>query len=239
MVRAGLALGCEGNSERDGEGASFNGATGRSDIEGKAARVAVSKRGRERVSIQNWEMQLMVNIRGMTPEERTRLESIDIVLRSDTVREQIRPIIERVRAELARKNEALMTWEPILLTVFGGALPREIRSAWVFVLRAGADTGAERHPNSHQRMMTFEGSGDMQTEERGQWQSNVLVGDHEAPLERRWISIPQNVWHRPVVGADADWTVVSFHTVPAEELIEEKPDDSSQDGTKQMKYLEK
>jgi hypothetical protein len=33
--------------------------------------------------------------------------------------------------------------------------------------------------------------------------------------------------------------VVSFHTVPAAELIEEKPDDSSQDGTKQMKYLEK
>jgi hypothetical protein len=42
-----------------------------------------------------------------------------------------------------------------------------------------------------------------------------------------------------VVGKDADWTVVSFHTVPAEELIEEKPDDSSKDGTKQMKYLER
>ena len=181
----------------------------------------------------------MVNIRGMTPEERMRLESIEIVLRSDTVREQIRPIIERVRAELVRKNEALMTWEPIPLTVFGRALPPEIRSAWVFVLRAGADTGAERHPNSHQRMMTFEGSGDMQTEQRGQWQSNVLVSDHKAPLERRWISIPQNVWHRPVVGAAADWTVVSFHTVPAEELIEEKRDDSSQDGTKQMKYMER
>jgi len=181
----------------------------------------------------------MVNIRGMTPEERTLLESIDRVLRSDTVREQIRPIIERVRVELARKNEALMTWEPIPLTVFGRALPREIRSAWVFVLRAGADTGTERHPNSHQRMMTFQGSGDMQTEERGKWQSNVLIGDHDVPLEQRWISIPQNVWHRPVVGADADWTVVSFHTVPAEDLIEEKPDDSSQDGTKQMKYLEK
>jgi len=184
-------------------------------------------------------MQLMVNIRGMTPEERSRLESIDVVLRSDTVREQIRPIIERVRAELARKKDALMTWEPIPLTVFDGALPRKIRSAWVFVLRAGADTGVERHPNSHQRMMTFEGSGDMQTEERGQWTSNVLVGDHEAPLERRWISIPQNVWHHPVVGSEADWTVVSFHTVPAEELIEEKPDDSSHDGTKQMKYLQK
>ena len=181
----------------------------------------------------------MVNICGMTPEERMRLESIETVLRSDTVREQIRPIIERVRADLARKNEALMTWEPIPLTVFGRALPREIQSAWVFVLRAGADTGAERHPNSHQRMITFEGSGDMRTEERGRWQSNVLISDPEASLEQRWISIPQNVWHRPVVGAEGDWTVVSFHTVPAEELIEEKQDESSQGGTKQMKYLEK
>jgi hypothetical protein len=175
----------------------------------------------------------------MTPEERTRLESIETVLRSETVREQIRPIIERVRAELGRKKEALMTWEPIPLTIFGRALPREIRSAWVFVLRAGADTGAERHPNSHQRMMTFEGSGDMKTGEPGKWQSNVLISNPEAPLEQRWISIPQNVWHRPVVGADADWTVVSFHTVLAEELIEEKPDDSAEDGTKQMKYLQR
>jgi hypothetical protein len=175
----------------------------------------------------------------MTPEERTRLESIDAVLKSETVREEIRPIVERVRAELARKKEALMTWEPIPLTVFGRALPGEIRSAWVFVLRVGADTGAERHPNSHQRMMSFQGSGDMQTGEPGQWQSNVLVSNPEARLEERWISIPQNAWHRPVVGADADWTVVSFHTVLAEELIEEKPDDSAKDGTKQMKYLER
>ena len=173
----------------------------------------------------------------MTPGERMRLESIDAVLQSETVREQIRQIIERVRAELARKKEVLMTWEPIPLSVFGRGLPREIRSAWVFVLRAGADTGAERHPNSHQRMMSFGGSGDMQTGELGQWQSNVLVSNPEARLEERWISIPQNAWHRPVVGADEDWTVVSFHTVLAEELIEEKPGGSSKDGTKQMKYL--
>jgi hypothetical protein len=79
----------------------------------------------------------------------------------------------------------------------------------------------------------------MKTGEPGRWQSNVLVSHPEAPLEQRWISIPQNVWHLPVVGADADWTVVSFHTVPAEELIEEKPNDRSKDGTKQMKYLER
>ena len=173
----------------------------------------------------------------MTLEERTRLESIDTALQSETVREQIRPIVERVRAELARKKEAVMTWEPIPLIVFGRALPREIRSAWVFVLRAGVDTGAERHPNSHQRMMSFGGSGDMKTGEPGQWQSNELISSPDAPLEQRWISIPQNAWHRPVVGKDADWTVVSFHTVLAEELIEEKLDDSSEDGTTQKKYL--
>src|SRR6058998_2170057 len=169
----------------------------------------------------------------MRTEERWRLTSIETVLRSENVREQIRPIVDRVRAELGQKREALMTWEPIPLTVFGRALPTDIQSAWVFVLRAGADTGAERHPNSHQRMMSFQGSGDMQTGEPAQWQSNALVSDPEAPLERRWISIPPNVWHRPVVGANADWTVVSFHTVAPEELIEERPDSGSKDGTKQ------
>ena len=173
----------------------------------------------------------------MSPEERSPLESLDAVLRSEDVRKEIPPVVERVRAELVRKKEALMTWEPIPLAVFGRKLPAEIRSTWVFVLRAGADTGAERHPNSRQRMMSFQGSGDMQTGEPGQWQSNALVSDPEAPLERRWISIPPNVWHRPVVGANADWTVVSFHTVAAEELIEERPASRSKDGTKQMKYL--
>ena len=173
----------------------------------------------------------------MTPGECSRLESIETVLRSENVREQIRPIVERVRAELARKKEALMAWEPIPLNAFGGALPPGIRSAWVFVLRAGTDTGPERHPNSHQRMMSLEGSGDLQTGEPGRWQSNVLVSNPEVPLECRWISIPPNVWHRPVVGLDADWAVVSFHTVAPDELIEERPDGSSKDGTKQMKYL--
>jgi len=173
----------------------------------------------------------------MIPEERSRLESLDALLRSEDVREQIRPVVELVRAELSRKKEARMTWKPIPMGVFGRALPAGVQSAWVFVLRAGADTGAERHPNSHQRMMSFEGSGDMQTGQPEQWQSNALLSDPEAPLEHRWISIPPNVWHRPVVAADADWVVVSFHTVVADELIEERPDSASEAGTKQTKYL--
>jgi hypothetical protein len=175
----------------------------------------------------------------MTLEERSRLEALDIALRSASVREQIRSVVVRVREQLARRKDALMRWDPFPLDVLTTVLPAEIRSAWVFVLRAGADTGAERHPNSHQRMMSFEGSGDLQTGEPGKWQSNVLVSRLDAPLEERWISIPPNVWHRPVIDAAADWAVVSFHTVPAEELIEERPDDSREAGTRQMKYLSK
>jgi hypothetical protein len=173
----------------------------------------------------------------ITVQERSRLDALDAGLRADNVRQRIRSTIERVRAELVRKQEAVMTWEPIPLSVFDRRLPPEICSAWVFVLRAGADTGPERHPNSHQRMMSFEGSGDMQTGEPANWRSNILVSNPEVPLERRWISIPPNAWHRPVVGKDADWAVVSFHTVGAEELIEERPDESGKSGTKQMKYL--
>jgi hypothetical protein len=71
------------------------------------------------------------------------------------------------------------------------------------------------------------------------WQSNVLISDPETPLERRWISIPQNVWHQPIVPKGANWVVVSFHTVPAAELIEERPNSGRAGGTKQMVYLTK
>jgi hypothetical protein len=179
----------------------------------------------------------------MTAAERAVLIALDQILRSEKVRRLIRPVVERVRAKLSRETGALMAWEPIPLTTYGGVLPVAIRSSWVFVLRAGLNTDAERHPNSHQRMMSFEGSGDMQVQagrsapNNEDWQSNMLVSDSDAPLEKKWISIPQNVWHQPVISKEADWVVVSFHTAPAEKLIEERPESSGEERTKQMRYL--
>ena len=169
----------------------------------------------------------------MTAKERSLLEALDAIVGSEEIRAQIYAIVERVRTELTRNRKAQMTWEPIPLTIYGRALPPEIRSSWVFVLRGGATTGAERHPNSHQRMMSFEAAGDLQ----GQWRSNLLVSEPDAPLERRWISIPRNVWHQVVVPEGPDWVVVSFHTVPAEELIEERPDSDDPGRTNRMRYL--
>ena len=177
----------------------------------------------------------------METEEHARLEKLDTIVRSDELRAKINPIVDRVRTALSQQPQALMTWEPIAVQIFEQTLPPEIRSGWILVLRAGADTGAERHPNSHQRMLTLRGTGDMRVRAdaaSSTWQSNVLVSYPSAPLERRWISIPPNVWHRPVVGRDVDWVVISFHTVPAEELIEEKMDESGA-GMKQKKYVER
>lgn len=177
----------------------------------------------------------------MTDNERTLLQALDTIMQSEKVRTQILPIVDRLREELGRKPNALMTWEPVALETFGDGLPSAIQSGWVFVLRAGTDTGAERHPNSHQRMMTFAGTGDMKMDATGRtndvedeseiaWHSHVLVSDVNAPLERRWISIAKNIWHRPVIPSGSSWAVVSFHTVPADELIEERP------GARQMLY---
>ena len=74
----------------------------------------------------------------MTKEERSLLEALDTALQSESVREYIRSVVTRVREQLARRNDALMSWEPVPLAILKARLPTEIRSAWVFVLRAGA-----------------------------------------------------------------------------------------------------
>lgn len=174
----------------------------------------------------------------MTPEERIILEQLDRQVYSPRALADIQLVVRRVSKKLATSS-AVMAWEPIPLEVFGDGLPAGIQSAWVFILRAGVSTGAERHPNSHQRMMSFAGTGDLQTREENvtAWTSNVLKSGRVTPLEQRWISIPPNVWHQPVIPAGQDWVVVSFHTVPAEELIEERPDSATASGTRQTHYI--
>lgn len=168
-------------------------------------------------------------------EEREILAQLEGRLSLSTSRAFIDPIVERVALKLAGDPSALMAWEPIPLPAYSGDLPDMIRSSWVFILRAGATTGAERHPNSHQRVMSYRGHGEFQVWANDEWCSLPLVSNPEGPIETRWASIPVGVWHQVVVPAD-DWVVVSFHTVPEDELIEERPDPDEAGSTRRMTY---
>jgi len=170
------------------------------------------------------------------PEEKV-LEFLDRMLQRKPVRAFLDVVVTRVEQRLRTDPASVMAWEPIPLDVYGTPLPVAIQSSWVFILRADTATGDERHPNSRQRMMSYRGTGDLQTRTTTCWESHHLYSDFHLPLQQRWISIPVNVWHQAVTPA-ANWVVVSFHTVPADELVEERPGPSDAGSTQQRKYLE-
>ena len=154
--------------------------------------------------------------------EKHTLTVLDQLLQRASVRAPIEAAVARLEPLLVGEAGAQMAWETLPLSLFGPGIPDTIRSSWVFILRGGAVTGAERHPNSHQRTLSYRGAGDLQTMEDGRWRSHALVSDPGAPLGGRWVSIPANTWHQVVVRG-GHWVVVSFHTAPAEQLIEERP----------------
>jgi hypothetical protein len=167
------------------------------------------------------------------------LHRLDLALRAGSRDRRLAATIARVEQNLTDSPSSVLAWEPIPLDAFT-RLPDDVASAWVFALRAGCTTGAERHPNSRQRVMSLRGVGDLQMWTNGRWQSNTLEGDAGLPAAQRWLSIPPLVWHRPVIPASGDWTVVSFHTVPSSELIEERAvDDNAPDrGSRSIELYE-
>jgi hypothetical protein len=88
------------------------------------------------------------------------LETLDTIVRREPVSVVIDSIVSRVEQNLTQNPEASIAWEPVLLATYGKVLPNMISSSWVFVIHAQTSTGAERHPNSCQRMMSYRGAGD-------------------------------------------------------------------------------
>ncbi len=164
------------------------------------------------------------------------LELLDAILSQDAIRAAIDSIAIQVEQELMQNRSALMAWQPVPLSAYAGGVPLGIQSSWVFILRAGATTGAERHPNSHQRVMSYRGWGDLQTMVDGQWRSSELVSELQMPLLKRWESIPVSVWHQAVV-PQQNWVVVSFHTALERELIEERLEPGNSERLVRKNYI--
>jgi hypothetical protein len=96
------------------------------------------------------------------------------------------------------------------------AFPAPIRSAWVFVQRAGSLPEPHRHPNSAQHLRSLRGSGHVMLSTPDGRPGGRWLLDARSP----WLVIAQDILHAIQVPPAQDWTVVSFHTVPAAHLLE-------------------
>ena len=173
----------------------------------------------------------------MDQEESCILKTLDIAVTAKAIAPSIDVLAAQLEQKLRERPDDVLVCEPIPLDFYKCSLPEAIRSSWLFILRANTITGAERHPNSHQRMVSYRGHGDLQIQIEGEWRSHFLKSDPTLPIEKRWISIPQNVWHQGIVPGE-NWVVVSFHTAAEHELIEERPAAEAEDAVRQRKYIE-
>ena len=173
----------------------------------------------------------------MDSEEKKLIEQLDKAVNTDFVIQQIDLIVKRVELTLNNNPSEIMAWESIPLQLYQVVLPDEIKSSWVFILRKNSSTGAERHPNSIQRMMSYKGEGDFQTKPDRDWISNLLQCNPKGDIEKRWISIPEKVWHQGIV-ANENWIVISFHTAEVSELIEERSTDGDETNISNKKYID-
>jgi hypothetical protein len=119
-------------------------------------------------------------------------------------------LLEELQRDPSRPKS---TFRSIPLSLYGGALPAEIRSSWVFALRRGLAHPPERHPNSIQRMFALNQTGCFEYWDGDQWIMRELDPGDDG------LSIPVDTWHR-MPAQDRDWAVVSFHTAADDELVE-------------------
>ncbi|MGH9755863.1 MAG: hypothetical protein ACREA2_24035 [Blastocatellia bacterium] len=152
----------------------------------------------------------------------TVLTEIASLLNDPLVKSELSPILARVEKALAATSLEPQSWEPVPLDVFGAALPNSIKSCWVFIFRAGAKFGAERHPNSHQRTIALRGGAVFEVLEDNTWLPCPIGDSGGAESSSQSVSIPAGTWHRIGIGPE-NFVSVSFHTTSAQELIEETP----------------
>lgn len=168
-----------------------------------------------------------------------QLESVALQLSRElsvpSARDVLAPVLARVESALAAHPDQRQAWEPMELSSLPFEAPVGVRSCWVFVLRAGAKFGPERHPNSHQRTVALSGAALFEVLDGETWSQWPVRATADEPGAVSAISILPGTWHRIRVGP-RNCVCVSFHTVPAVELIEETPVGDDLSVTKQRLY---
>jgi hypothetical protein len=147
------------------------------------------------------------------------LVALDRDARASAVSAALAPTVTALLHQLNAAAHPLQAWQPLDADVVGLRLPEGIVSVWLFALRACGSFPSERHPNSWQRSVELQGRATFEIYRDSAWHAHPLNGAATS-ADGRAISIPPNVWHRIEVGAEP-LVSLSFHTVPADQLIEE------------------
>ena len=134
-----------------------------------------------------------------------RLADLDALVEGS--RDRLDAASDKARAMLGPGEE--FGWEFVSLA----PLPEGIASAGLFVLPARSSPTPHRHPNSVQHMLSLSG------EARVRLTLGDEVVDRTVDADEPWLVIEADATHRIDVGA-REFVVVSFHTVPQEELLE-------------------
>jgi oxalate decarboxylase/phosphoglucose isomerase-like protein (cupin superfamily) len=147
----------------------------------------------------------------LTDSSHPTLRALDELIDTD-LRDQIRDGIRAASAMLASSDEPF-GWHFLDLT--GTQLPPGIRSGAIFTLPAGSRPEPHRHPNSIQHMRALSGRASLTLHRGHDDAERIDIGG-----ERRWAVIAKDVVHAFDVPFREDFVVLSFHTVPADEIIE-------------------
>jgi len=115
-------------------------------------------------------------------------------------------------------NKAISHTIEIPLTIFSGALPSDIHLCRLYFLRSKAIVPREKHHNSIQRLVSYEGSGKIHVETNGSWVEDKVRTSGN--LMDRWHIVPSNTWHYPEAD-DQTWITLAFHTANSADIIDE------------------
>ncbi|MGH9914324.1 MAG: hypothetical protein ACRD63_03440, partial [Pyrinomonadaceae bacterium] len=131
-------------------------------------------------------------------------------------RESISSAVEQLTLELSGSQEPFV-WTTVALDTIDVAVPRPIKSCWIFLLKGNVPSGCHYHPNSVQHMIALNGCGGSKV--GGVERAIIPFGSASHSIEEKWHVIPEGVPHEFFPEGE-DMTVVSFHTCEASELEE-------------------
>jgi quercetin dioxygenase-like cupin family protein len=149
----------------------------------------------------------------LTAQLGATLRALDTLIEGK-LRRQIAEAVDVARRMLATSREPF-GWR--FIDLGGRELPDGVRSGAVFVLPAGTTPPGHHHPNSIQHMRVLAGRAvvTLRNKERTVQHDEVRLGN-----ERPWLVIPRGVVHQIEVVPEGELVVLSFHTVPEEDLLE-------------------